>query len=632
MKIKRYLFFIFALLIAFVLTGLGYSLYLIKDLSPKLSVLSKDSADTENNLNVLEEGSFVRLKELKNYHLFSSSKENFDEWRQENKSFFGDELLKKGLVYIKKDISLEPLLKNTCPSPFCYQHKMLFGEVPSIFWKALIGIEDIRFIFHRGVDFRSIARAIWIDLKMGKLVQGGSTITQQLVKNLYFSNEKTLVRKIKELIIAIYIEKNFSKDKILETYFNEFVWGALQGTKVKGLLSATLFYFGKKPKFLSSYEAAILVALLKGPNYYHPIRRTSRLKKRTDFIFEKLKSENLYSRGRKSKKWSSKKWKSWVRELRKREKRRSFTSLEWSSSRSNSASLQDYEKFSFIKKAQDLRSKILKRFKEPKDISIKGVIGRPFEKGEEELFYYYSKRERSLKRAVESERHQVGSVLKPLIYRAFLENGRNLEEMVSLEKITLSLKSGLWVPREANKRFPKKVSLKEAMVKSFNRPVVRIASEIGFDNIEKKLRGFVPRLKGPLKEYPSQLLGSIDLSLREIYEIYKKFIKEDCLFRENKSFPSVIEHLSDPRVGTVRNGVGPFLKLMKYFGKTGTSNNGQDNWYVFFTGKELGVIWVGLEGKRKGKDLRLFGSTTSFRLFQGFYRERGRSFSELNCF
>ena len=85
---------------------------------------------------------------------------------------------------------------------------MLFGEVPSIFWKALIGIEDVRFLFHRGIDFKSIARAIWIDLKMGKLVQGGSTITQQLVKNLYFSNEKTLVRKIKELIIAIYIEKN----------------------------------------------------------------------------------------------------------------------------------------------------------------------------------------------------------------------------------------------------------------------------------------------------------------------------------------------------------------------------------------------------------------------------------------
>ncbi|MEE2742407.1 MAG: transglycosylase domain-containing protein, partial [Bdellovibrionota bacterium] len=399
-----------------------------------------------------------------------------------------------------------------------------------------------------------------------------------------------------------------------------------------GLFSASLFYFGKKPKDMSSYEAAILIALLKGPNYYHPIRRTGRLKKRTNFVFEKLKNENLFSHGKMSRKWSSKKWKRWVRELREREKRRSFISLEWAALRAKNGQFQDYEKFTFIKKAEDLRSQILKRFKEPKDISIKGIIGRPFGKGEEDPFYYYSKRERSLNRSVDGERHQVGSILKPLIYKTFLENGRRLEDFVSLEKVTLNLKSGFWAPREAHKRLPKKVSLGEALVKSFNRPVVRIASEVGFDNIEKKLRNFVPRLKSPLKEYPSQLLGSVDLSLREVYEIYKKFIREDCLYRKSKRLPSIIEHLSNPQNSTVRRVVGPFLKLMKYFGKTGTSNNGQDNWYVFFTGKELGVLWVGLEGKRKGQDLRLFGSTTSFKLFQDFYRERGKSFSELSCF
>ena len=155
-------------------------------------------------------------------------------------------------------------------------------------------MEDIRFIFHKGVDLRSILRALWVDLKAGSFVQGGSTITQQLVKNLYLSNEKTISRKIKEFIIALYIEQVYSKEKILETYLNEFVWGSLQGTKVKGVSSAAIFYFGKNVRYLEPYEAAILIAMLKGPYFYHPIRRPNRLRKRVNLIFEKLKNLSLF--------------------------------------------------------------------------------------------------------------------------------------------------------------------------------------------------------------------------------------------------------------------------------------------------------------------------------------------------
>jgi penicillin-binding protein 1B len=242
-----------------------------------------------------------------------------------------------------------------------------------------------------------------------------------------------------------------------------------------------------------------------------------------------------------------------------------------------------------------------------------------------------------LRKAIELEQHQVGSLFKPILYRVFLENGYDLKDFVSLEKITLNLKSGFWSPRESHKNLPSQATLGESLAKSFNRPVIRIANQIGFDHLEGKIEKFIPGLKKPLKEYPAQLLGSKGLSLREIYDIYKEFIAKDCFSKNalegghDNEIPSIIDYLSNPLLGTVRKSVGPFLKNMRYFGKTGTSNNGHDNWYIFFTGKDLGVIWVGLEGRRERKDLNLYGSTTSFRLFQRFYRERGKSFSELNC-
>ena len=326
---------------------------------------------------------------------------------------------------------------------------------------------------------------MWVDLKAGSFVQGGSTITQQLVKNLYLSNEKTISRKIKEFIIALYIERLFSKEEILESYFNEFIWGALQGTKIKGISSAAVFYFGKKASVLKPYEVAILIAMLKGPYFYHPIRRPKRLKQRVDFIFEKLKKLSLFPVDEEQ--WSDLNWEKWRSRLVRLKSTGPYKSLERASLMESVTvnGLQDFERYIFFKKAQALRSQLLKKLKFKKDITVKAIIGNPLSIKGKSPFYYYSKRERSLKRSIESERHQVGSVLKPLIYRVFLVSGRSLEEMVSLEKIILDLKSGLWAPREANKKLPKKVSLREAMVKSFNRPVVRIASEVGFNNIEK---------------------------------------------------------------------------------------------------------------------------------------------------
>ena len=629
-KFLIYFFFVTALSLA------GFSFYcfhLINDISVKLEDVSKNNGDLRQAKNFLEQGSVANKKDLSDYILFSDYRGSYKNWLKENAKNLEPFSSKSHLIHLNDDSSIPLLSNNHCSLAYCYQHKLPFNEIPALFWKSLIGIEDIRFIFHNGVDIKSILRALWVDLKAGKFVQGGSTITQQLVKNLYLSNEKTISRKIKEFIIALYVERVFSKEKILESYFNEFIWGSLQGIKVKGVYSASLFYFGKKITSLKPYEVAVLIAMLKGPYFYHPIRKTGRLRARVDYIFKKLKKLSLLPVDEQA--WNQTNWVAWKNELTDRESGHPYKSLERASLESGKdvGGFDDFERYIFFKKAQALRTRLLKKLKFKKDITVKAIIGNPslIKKGEN-LFYYYSKRQRSLKRSIEEEYHQVGSLLKPILYSLFAKKGYGLSYGVSTEKMSLLLKSGAWSPKDSHKDLPGILSLEQTLLMSLNGPVIRMASQVGFSWLERELTSIIPRLRTPLAEFPAQLLGSVELSLKEIYSIYEKFILDECLVKINGvTSKSIVSALSYPNRGTVRRKLGPFFKNLRYFGKTGTSNKGQDNWYLFYTGDELGVIWVGNEGARTQKDLNLYGSTTSFSLFKEFYSSRGKGFSEFNC-
>ena len=237
-------------------------------------------------------------------------------------------------------------------------------------------------------------------------------------------------------------------------------------------------------------------------------------------------------------------------------------------------------------------------------------------------------------KAIEEERHQVGSILKPIIYHLFVQNGYTLYDMTDTKKFTLKLKSGPWSPRDSEKVVNKKVNLLEALLNSYNRPVIKISNDIGFDIIEKELVTYVPHLISPLAEYPSQLLGAVEMSLKEIFFAYSKFISEQCkIVAENREAQghSILFMMSNPALTTVKKALTDSFSNMRFFGKTGTSNNGLDNWYIFFDGDYLGVVWAGLEGSRESKKLRLSGTWTAFRVFQYFMESRGKRFHELSC-
>jgi penicillin-binding protein 1B len=601
--------------LVFLLAVIFFAVSVIMEIpSERLSLLDeKLTSRVNSSRSALEEGAIINRQDLNDFLLFTDS-----QW--ELSQFIKDEKLKtkKNMFYINESIELPNLILNDCTHVNCFQHRMTFESIPSVFWKTLIAIEDQRFLEHKGVDYKSILRALWYDLKSLKIVQGGSTITQQLVKNLFLSNEKTITRKIKELIMAIYIERNFTKEAVLESYFNEFEWGSLQGIKVKGLYSACLYYFKKKPSEIDLYEAAILIGLLKGPYYYHPLKYPQRLISRTEVVYKKL-IELGFIRSNMNLRWSDSKWNQWFSFLKSNEKGKTL-SIFWEIKKDSI--LSPYENFVFLKKAKELENQI-----NNENISIKAIIG--LVSNPEKKFSYYSREQRNQKIALSKERHQIGSVIKPFIYKVLRTKFTDLEELFSIDPLELTLKSGKWSPGEAGSLTSGEVSLKKALTKSLNRPLIRAATDFGFDELEDQLDKWFENLQKPLIEYPAQLLGAIELSVDELFQKYVRFFNEECKYRPIES--NIINLLSDPSQTTISKMVGKYLKRHSFFGKTGTTNKGLNNWFIFFDGVKVGVIWVGWEASQNIKDLKLYGSTTAFKLFQGFYLNNGLRFNEIDC-
>ena len=583
---------------------------------------------------ILDEGSLVKKEELQRFFLFTAEKNSFEDFMARSRESGSLSELRDiaGVLQVNRDTQFKNLLANDCKELYCYQHYLPFEYVPSIFWKGLIGVEDQRYLDHFGVDFKSLFRAFITNLKTLRYTQGGSTISQQLVKNLFFTNEKKFSRKIKEMIVSIYIETKFPKEKILEAYLNEVHWGALQGIKIKGVFAASLYYFGKKPADITSFEGAILIGLLKGPGYFHPLKKIERLQERAEVVYKKLIQENSVPNDL-TLIWKKKDWDNFTGRLKRLEVSRYHHSI-WLTLNDQEPTLSQFEKFVLIQKVADVKTKISEKYNDKfntVDISVKVMLG-PL--NSDSWYSYYSRVERNKEKALSTEKHQVGSSIKPIIYSVFEDLGRRMDDFVSTDPITLKLKSGNWTPRESHKILEPQITMTEALMKSYNRPVIRVAEELGFPVVEEKLKVYFPQLKTPLGDYPSELLGSMELSMSELRDVYVNFIRTECAkIKNSERFmdQSVLQILSDPNQTTVERSVDIVMQKLRFFGKTGTTNNGYDNWYVAFDGKNITLIWVGYEGERKTKSLGLYGATTAFDVFQNYYRDRGRRFQQFNC-
>ena len=299
--------------------------------------------------------------------------------------------------------------------------------------------------------------------------------------------------------------------------------------------------------------------------------------------------------------------------------------------RSQETFLNDFEKYIFANAVQNVEQQANKKIKDitTEKVSTLGLI-YSLDGNKQDRFTYYSRWGHSADELIEKRTHQVGSTLKPLIYSLLVKQGLSFDDLVSTEQVELKLKSGSWKPAEGGKIKKSEVTIREALQRSLNNPLIRLVQQAGFEVIEGPLKQMIPKLQLPLAEFPAQMLGAIELNLVELLDAYYEFISEQCELNP-EFYEKTLDILADPTLTTLKYSVNKRLRKFKFFGKTGTTNKSVDNLFVFFDGKLLGVIWVGIEGKRPEKSLHLGGSRTAFKVFQDFILTRGKRFNVLGC-
>ncbi len=573
-------------------------------------------------------GAQTGQKHFKDFFNFTTETKEYDYWIKEALDSQKIELTDNKIEFLG-DVKIKGLYSNHCKRIYCFQNRTEFSKIPSNLWKALIGTEDIRFLEHKGVDLKSILRALYVDIKEMKFVQGGSTITQQLVKNIFLTNEKSLERKLKEVIIAIYIEYSYKKEEILQAYLNEQMWGSLNGIRIMGHQAASLFYFNKSSDKLNEVEATALISMLKGPYYYSPLTNLDRLISRTKAQFDKLVEKDLYY-SKKSNFWSDSEWKTWQAELIKRVDSNIFKDIYLTSVKENK--INKFEIYTWYRGISYVRE-ILKNKIDDKDFAFK-IKRSKLNCLDCKDLNIYSKFEKSLEKGISEERHQIGSIFKPIVYQNFLNEGYKRDRLVSTADIEIQLKSGKWKPRDSESK-EAEIPLEQALQQSKNKPFIRLCNEYGFEHIQTYLQILnIPNLKLPLKEYPAQLLGALELSVGEVNRIYTGFIENVCNRVNSEVLEwknTVFDILSDPTKTTISHIVQKDISRIKFFGKTGTSNNGNDTWFVSFDGSHLTTIWGGVESDKAESKTLISGASSAFRLYQFFVANSARRPRELGC-
>jgi penicillin-binding protein 1B len=334
-------------------------------------------------------------------------------------------------------------------------------------------------------------------------------------------------------------------------------------------------------------------------------------------VIKRLKELNYYA-GILENQWSQKDWDRWKKDLKTIDESNGLVNIYLTLS--ESPTNRTFESFVFKQSV----SKVLRSYKN-KDVAVKFLKVKRNCSDHCDRYEFYSKHERDLSNAISKEYHQVGSILKPFIYYNFLKLGKTLEDVVSTKPISLDLISGKWTPRDSYSKSDF-ITLRQALQKSKNIPLIRIAKDVGMDRLEEAIGSRIPRLKKPLGEYPAQLLGAVELSLEEIANLYTEFINKLCL--EDEDFINVLTSASKT---TLSRRADKLIKSTRIFGKTGTTNNGLDAWFIADDGEFFYVTWIGLETKRQDEELNLYGAGSAFKIFQNYLEYRGKQIPEFYC-
>lgn len=524
---------------------------------------------------------------------------------------------------------------------------------PRLLIDALILTEDRRFYDHHGINPVGIIRALITNIRAGQTVQGGSTLTQQLVKNLFLSSERTITRKANEALMSLVLDWRYDKNRILETYLNEIYLGQNGDTQIHGFELASQFYFGRSIREISLDQIALLVGMVKGPSLYNPWRNPQNALERRNVVLKlmlehKMIGDELYQLlsqrplGVQQKGQISRKYPSFIQTLQADLRRelgehkissllgaRIFTTMDLKQ--------QAQAENAVVNTVSQLQLKTKNPYLEGAMIvadyrvgEIRAVVGG--------LQTQYA----GFNRALMAKR-QIGSLVKPSIYLTALSNPEQfrLNTPINNQPITINVKgSPPWQPRNYDKKYSGSVMLMDALARSLNIPTVNIGMRVGLSKVidTQKAMGWdnveIPKV-------PAMLLGAYTISPYDVTKLYQTIANQggridlttvdtitdrqgNIIYQHDKTAKQVVPQEAAFQTlfamqqtverGTARSLQNDYADL-RLAGKTGTTNDARDTWFVGIDGKNISTVWLGRDDNGETK---LTGASGALQIYKDY--------------
>jgi penicillin-binding protein 1B len=553
-----------------------------------------------------------------------------------------------------QNFKLDPLLLSRLHSDRIEDRVFVpFEKIPDLFIDTLLLMEDRNYYHHQGVSPFAILRAFIVNFKAGHTVQGGSTLTQQLAKNLFLTQERSLWRKFQEAYIAVLMDHKYSKDKLLEAYLNEVYLAQNGKTGVYGLGLASDFYFARPINELRIEQIALLVAIIKGPSYYNPRRNPTRALARRDLVLRMMVENGLINTNdykyavedslRLSDKsalnqranpafisFLHREMKHQIpASIRKQSGLHIFTSIDPIAQKD-----AEFAVVNGLNKVDKNKQKTLQSamvISDRKYAELRAIVS-----GRDVKFSGFN-------RALDADR-PIGSLVKPAVYLTALEAGYTLNQKLNDKEIVLKNSTGQrWKPKNYDRKFRGQVTFEQALYKSLNVPTVNLGMQVGLTNVINSL--YKLGVKEKIKAYPSLVLGSVSLSPFEVAQMYQPITMQgqykplqmirtiatsegELLYRrsikvQQRFSTEAVEKLTDTLLKVTTEGTARSLRWRNpgqvFSGKTGTTNNLKDSWFVGFNTQEVVTTWVGRDDNQSAK---LTGSSGALVLFSTYMKQK----------
>jgi len=522
-------------------------------------------------------------------------------------------------------LSLEPKLIGEFQSGQPLRSlKVSLPQIPLKCLQAVTAIEDDEFLKHRGVSPSGIARAIVRNLLAGRFAQGGSTITQQLVKNYFLTHKKTLKRKLTEQILSVLLETKLNKDQILEKYLNVIYMGQDGPYQVIGLGSAANYYFSKSVSDLSLSECSVLAALINNPGKYNPFKHPENAEKRRRLVLSKMADLDWISIEEReiaessplpvSSHGPSEPAAPYFLELAYQELLR----LELPEERGYKVftTLSPKDQVALEEGVKEQLPAIRKKTKKSEGVEVAAIRVHLPSYQVTSMIGGSGFRTAPYNRVLNAQR-QIGSTIKPFIYwQAF--RGRTPWDTIVDEPFTWTFDKKNWSPKNYDREYSGQVFLFEALTKSLNVPAAKLAQEIGIGSLRDTL--FAAGFRREVELLPSLALGAVEITPFEMAQMYSTLgnmgaykplsglirVEDfDGKVLYDGSMESGVERLSpittatlistlklSPEIGTAQ-GLRSYITPINIAGKTGTTNDLKDAWFVGMSHDHLMVVWVG---------------------------------------